>query len=103
MIEKQTWKKVKRFRTDNRIEFYSTKFDQSYKIEGIVRHHTVQYISQQNGVAERMNRILLKRALLGFCLVLKRRWWSKIIQLSLRGRWLEVEKTNQDEVVFFRW
>ena len=47
MIEKQTWKKVKRFRTDNRIEFYSTKFDQSYKIEGIMRSYSSVHITAE--------------------------------------------------------
>ena len=34
----------------------------SAKNEGIVRHHTVRYTPQQNGVAERMNMTLLDRA-----------------------------------------
>jgi len=38
------------------------KFDQFCKNEGIVRHRTVRYTPQQNGVAERMNMTLLERA-----------------------------------------
>ena len=55
LIENQTWKKLKRLRTDNGLEFCSSEFDEFCKSEGIVRHHTVRYTPQQNGVAERMN------------------------------------------------
>jgi len=60
MIEKQIIKKVKCF-IDNGMEFYSTKFDQFWKNEEIVRHRTIWYTPQQNGVAERMKRTLLER------------------------------------------
>ena len=59
MIKKQIGKKVKRLRTDNGIKFCSMEFDQFCKNEGIVRHRTVRYTPQQNGVAERMNMTLL--------------------------------------------
>ena len=61
MIEKQTGKKVKRLRTDNGMEFCSMEFDQFCKNERIVQYRIVRY-TQQNGVAERMNRTLLERA-----------------------------------------
>ena len=62
MIEKQTGKTVKRLRTDNRMELCFMEFDQFCKNERIVRHRTVRYTPQQNGVAERMNMTLLERA-----------------------------------------
>lgn len=62
MIEKQTGKPVKRFRTDNGLEFCEGEFNEFCKNEGIVRHRTVRMTPQQNGVAERMNRTLLERA-----------------------------------------
>ena len=62
MIENQIGKKVKRPRTDNGMKFCSIEFDQLCKNEGIVRHRTVRYTPQQNGVAERMNITLLVRA-----------------------------------------
>ena len=61
MIEKQTEKKVKRLRTDNGMEFCSMEFDQFCKNERIVQYRIVRY-TQQNGVAERMNRTLLEGA-----------------------------------------
>ena len=62
MIKKQTGKSVKLLRTDNVLEFCQGEFNEFCKNEGIVRHHTVRYTPQQNGVAERMNKTLLERA-----------------------------------------
>lgn len=61
MIETQTCKKIKRLRTDNGGEYRSDPFDKICQDEGIVRHFTVRNTPQQNGVAERMNRTLLKK------------------------------------------
>ena len=41
-IEKQTGKKIKRFITDNGLEYCLSEFDEFYKNEGIVRHRTVR-------------------------------------------------------------
>ena len=62
MVEKRTGKSIKCLRTDNGGEFTSGEFEQYCKDEGIVRHKTVVYTPQQNGVAERMNRTLMERA-----------------------------------------
>ena len=50
MIEGQTEKKVKILHTDNGMEFCSKQFKNYCKSEGIVRHYTVPYTPQQNGV-----------------------------------------------------
>nr|GEY40604.1 retrovirus-related Pol polyprotein from transposon TNT 1-94 [Tanacetum cinerariifolium] len=55
-------KQVKTLRTDNGLEFCNTPFDNFYKKEGIMRHHTVRHTLQQNGVVERMNQTLLAPA-----------------------------------------
>ena len=62
MIENLTQKKVKKFCTDNGMEFCSNEFNAYCKSEGIVRHYTVPYMPQQNSVAERMNRTIISRA-----------------------------------------
>uniref|UniRef100_I1NZF4 Integrase catalytic domain-containing protein n=1 Tax=Oryza glaberrima TaxID=4538 RepID=I1NZF4_ORYGL len=62
MIERQTKKEVKVLRTDNGGEFCSDAFDDYCRKEGIVRHHTIPYTPQQNGVAERMNRTIISKA-----------------------------------------
>ncbi|KAG8487924.1 hypothetical protein CXB51_018372 [Gossypium anomalum] len=61
MIEKQTGKQIKYLRTDNGLEFCSDEFNRLYKSEGIVRHLTIRYTPQQNGVAERMNRTIMEK------------------------------------------
>src|SRR5437762_2696996 len=43
------------------MEFYSDQFNSYCKSEGIVRHYTVPYTPQQNGVAERMNRTIISK------------------------------------------
>src|SRR6266540_7003703 len=78
MVEKQTEKKVKKLHTNNGMEFYSDQFNSYCKFEGIVRHYTVPYIRQQNGVAERMNRTIISKA---HCMLsnagLHRHFWAE--------------------------
>ena len=61
LIENQTGRKVKRLRTDNGLEFCSNEFNDFCKKEGIARHLTIPGTPQQNGVAERMNKMILER------------------------------------------
>jgi transposase InsO family protein len=78
MIERQTERKVKLLRTDNGGEFCSDAFDDYCRQEGIVRHHTIPYTPQQNGVAERMNRTIISRAR---CMIsnarVSKRFWAE--------------------------
>eukprot|EP00253_Pinus_taeda_P022829 PITA_22829 len=62
MVEKRTGKSIKCLRTDNGGELTTIEYEQYYKDEGIIRHKTVVYTPQQNGVAERMNQTLMERA-----------------------------------------
>src|SRR4051812_6217014 len=78
MIEIQTEKKVKILRTDNGMEFCSKQFKNYCKSEGIVRHYTIPYTPQQNGVAEHMNRTIISRARCMFSNAgLHRRFWAE--------------------------
>ena len=83
MIEKQIGKKVKCLRTDNGMEFYSMEFNQFCKNEEIIRHRIVRYTPQQNGVVERMNKILLERAR---CMIsnacLSKCFWAEVVNTS---------------------
>jgi transposase InsO family protein len=78
MVENQTEKKVKKLRTDNGMEFCSHEFKSYCKSKGIVRHYTVPYTPQQNGVAERMNRTIIYKAC---CMLsnsgLNQRFWAE--------------------------
>ncbi|KAG8499179.1 hypothetical protein CXB51_005552 [Gossypium anomalum] len=57
----KTGKQIKYLRTDNGLEFCSDEFNRLCKSEGIMRHLTICHTSQQNGVAERMNRTIMEK------------------------------------------
>ena len=59
MVEKQTSKQIKCLRTDNGLEVCSEDFNNFCKEHGIIRHKSVRYTPQQNGVAERLNRTIM--------------------------------------------
>jgi len=62
LVENQTGRKIKKLRTDNGLEFVESEFEEFYMINGIARHKTLVGKSQQNGIAERINRTLLEKA-----------------------------------------
>ena len=80
LVENQVDRKVKCLRTDNGLEFCNTAFDNFCKENGILRHRTVPYTPQQNGVAERMNRTLLEklRCIL-FTSGLPKSFWGEVL------------------------
>jgi hypothetical protein len=61
MIEKQTEKKVKLLCTENGMAFCSNEFNDYCSNEDIVRHHTIPYNPQQNGVADHMNITIISK------------------------------------------
>ena len=61
LLENQTGRKLKKLRTDNGLEYFSSEFDDYCKSVGVARHHTIIGTPQQNGLAERMNRTILER------------------------------------------
>jgi transposase InsO family protein len=65
LVENQTVKKIKILRTDNGKEYVNKAFQYCLKMKGIRHQTTVPYTPQQNEVAERVNRLLLRR--LGVC------------------------------------
>jgi hypothetical protein len=62
LVENQTKKKIKVLRIENDGKFYGNEFEELCKKCGIARQNTTPYTPQQNGVAERMNRTLIKKA-----------------------------------------
>lgn len=62
MVENQTGKRLKIFRSDNGTEYLSNQFKQYLEENGIEHQLTVQYTPQQNGIAERANRTLVEMA-----------------------------------------
>ncbi|GJW76791.1 retrovirus-related pol polyprotein from transposon TNT 1-94 [Tanacetum coccineum] len=83
LIKNETKRKIKRLRTDNGFEFYLREFNDFCRDEGIVRHYTVRYTPQQNGVAEPMNKTLLERTR---CLLLNdgldRSFWAEALNTT---------------------
>ena len=62
LVENQTGRKIKYLRTDNGLEYRDKEFIRFCDLEGITRHFIVKGTPEKNGVAERMNRTLAKRA-----------------------------------------
>jgi transposase InsO family protein len=61
-VENQIEKKIKVLRIDNGGDFYRNEFKELCKKCCIERKKTTPYTPQQNGVAERMNRMLMEKA-----------------------------------------
>ena len=59
MVEKQTGRKIKYFRSDRGGEFLSKEFTKFLEDNGITHKTTAPDTPQQNGTAERMNRTLV--------------------------------------------
>ena len=62
LVENQTGKKNKILRNDNGTEYESNEFNDYCREVGIQRKTTIVYTPEQNGVAERKNRIILEAA-----------------------------------------
>lgn len=61
LVENQTEKTIKVFRSDNGTEFVNKQFQQFFIANGIKHEKTAPYSPQQNVVAERMNRTLVEK------------------------------------------
>ena len=62
LTEKESGHNLKILRSDHGIEFNWNEFDNFYKKESIKRELTIRKTPQQNGVAERKNRIIVEMA-----------------------------------------
>lgn len=83
LLEKQTGKPVKWFKIDNGLEFYSIKFNDFCKQEGIEIHHIIIGTLQQNGVTKQMNKTLLDKARYKFSKVsLEKEFWAEVLNLA---------------------
>ena len=59
LVETQTGKKIQIFRTDNGLEKINKRFSEFLRKCGIEHQRSVEYVHEQNGVAERMFRTTL--------------------------------------------
>ena len=62
MAENEIGKRLKCIRSDNGGEYCSKEFDSYCSHNGIRREKTVPGTPQENGVSERMNRMIMERA-----------------------------------------
>nr|GEV66141.1 valine--tRNA ligase, mitochondrial 1-like [Tanacetum cinerariifolium] len=57
-VENQKGKKIQILRSDRGGEYFSTKFSSYCELQGLIHQRTTPYTPQQNGVAERKNKVL---------------------------------------------
>lgn len=79
-VEKQAGRHLQALRSKNRREFVNEEFNQFFRREGIKHQLTVLYSPQQNGLAERCNRTVMKRARCTRMLLdanLPKRFWAE--------------------------
>ncbi|KAI5708540.1 hypothetical protein M8J77_024816 [Diaphorina citri] len=62
LVENQTGKKIKVFRSDNGTEYVNSQFKDYFRESGIQFQTSAPYTPEQNGVAERLNRTLVEKA-----------------------------------------
>ncbi|KAL6222726.1 hypothetical protein ACLB2K_006117 [Fragaria x ananassa] len=77
MVERQSYLKIKKLRSDRGGEYTSNEFGDFCVNIGLERQLTVSYTPQQNGVAERRNRTIVKMA--------KSMLYAKKVPLEYRG------------------
>lgn len=62
LVENQSGKKIKVFRSDNGTEYVNTQFKEYFRESGIQFETSAPYTPEQNGVAERLNRTIVEKA-----------------------------------------
>lgn len=77
-VENETERKIKCLRSDNGMEYMSTKFEEFCKDNGIQHQLTCVYTPEQNGVAERANRTIIEKAkCMLFDSDLEKKFWAE--------------------------
>ena len=89
MVEKSVGRKLKIFRTDNGGEYTSKEFERYLMTEGVRHELTIPKTPEQNGVAERMNRMLVEATRVMLVAAnLPHRFWAEALSTAtyLRNR-----------------
>ncbi|KAL0447561.1 UNVERIFIED_CONTAM: Retrovirus-related Pol polyprotein from transposon TNT 1-94 [Sesamum latifolium] len=82
-VENQTGRKIKYLRSDNGTEYTDSQFQKFCEEHRIQRHFSVRKTPQQNGVAERMNRSLTKKArCLRLNAGLPKSFWAEAVSMA---------------------
>jgi len=84
LVENQTGRRIRILRTDNGKEYVKTRMINLLKEEGIKHQTTVPYSPEQNGVAERYNRMIVEKArCLLFEAKLPKKFWGEAVSTAV--------------------
>ncbi|KAE9004319.1 hypothetical protein PR002_g17101 [Phytophthora rubi] len=84
LYENQWGERIKCLRSDNATEFVNKAMDRLCASNGIVPQKTVPYSSQQNGVAERINRTIMDKArIMLYYKGISTMWWAEVVSTSV--------------------
>lgn len=103
-VEKQTGKKLKVVRSDNGREYLSNKFNEFFRLEGIIHQLTADYTPEQNGIAERFNRTIVEMAR---CMLLQSKlpptFWAEAVMTACYIRNRCPTRALQGNVPYTEW
>ncbi|GJW75361.1 retrovirus-related pol polyprotein from transposon TNT 1-94 [Tanacetum coccineum] len=113
-VENQRGKKIQILRSDRGGEYFSTEFSSYCESQGLIHQRTTPYTPQQNGVAERKNRVLqdminamlvsanLPKNLWGEALLTACHVSNRIIAKKLKVSPYEIWKGRKPNISYFR-
>nr|GEZ39241.1 retrovirus-related Pol polyprotein from transposon TNT 1-94 [Tanacetum cinerariifolium] len=105
MVEIQNDVKVKQIRTDNGTEFRNHELESFYDEKGISQNFSSLYTSEQNGVAKRKNKTLIKaaRTMLNRS-VLSKHFWTEVVKIACytQNRSIIVKRHDKTPYEIFR-
>jgi len=103
-IEREKDRKVKRFRTDNGLEFCNKELSEYFRSAGIKHEKSNVETPQMNGVAERINRTLLDltRSMLKSA-HLPPKFWAEAVTTAAYIKNRVCHSTIRDQIPFTVW
>jgi len=103
-IEREKDRKVKRFRTDNGLEFCNKELSEYFRSAGIKHEKSNVETPQMNGVAERINRTLLDltRSMLKSAHLLPK-FWAEAVTTAAYIKNRVCHSTIRDQIPFTVW
>ena len=103
-IEREKDRKVKRFRTDNGLEFCNKELSEYFRSAGIKHEKSNVETPQMNGVAERINRTLLDltRSMLKSA-YLPPKFWTEAVTTAAYIKNRVCHSTIRDQIPFTVW
>lgn len=104
LVENQTGKRIKIFRTDNGLEFCSKEYERYLQNAGIIHQKTNPYTPEQNGLCERLNRTIVEKAK---CMLydanLSKKFWAEAVNTAVYLRNRSVVSGLNNKTPFELW